>query len=714
MSCRVFGQVRESESRSGIPNLIVQALDADFFIDEVLGEVTTDQEGTFSLEYSQKVAGFIADKPDIYLVVKSESGKVLRTTQENVQFDVDRDIELNIDISHSALVEAGLAAQAPADWMKELEPEYLAKFTSWTLLPGAEKDDLFQQIQGELSEKSSILELMKSYLDSLKGNLDNNAPPFIKLAKLFDYGITPDKLDGHYYGLPVAIRTGDQSGFLANFGNILGFLWGTTLADYSPWAGKSFSLMDHTDVKTITGKKFKKKEPVSLGINNFNKINFHPLNVASIQVLNWWMGLEDTSHSEKAIYGHEKTGGNFICSKAPSVYHMTKREVLKLDYRWKKLNNPPPFRWLIDEVVQIADGLYLGQLLYATRRLMQDYDPERPPSDYKYQHFGYFLLFDQSWNPEARRLLPHLEIPVIAPGLRKKKIAASYHMPKYCTFTFEAPAPANCSDTILDQINDDLKNMPTIMHLMKMYSDKLQGSFDNKSPYFLRLQELFNRGIGIKELRGFYRGVLVSWHAEGLWKFYDVNTINVAWMKLGRFFSPWTGKSFEDINKERLKELTDGFEKGNLPTFWGTNTQALRTPKEKFVGKMIDLAGIWTAEVPGDEAREFGYDIKNFFFIARQDKSVNENHKGKTIFQFNYRWPKLKTIPPDCYCIDELVQIAEGLYLGQLMYATELLKPYDPLADPKDYKYGMFGYFLLMDESWHQIRLNIGFDLDNT
>jgi hypothetical protein len=69
---------------------------------------------------------------------------------------------------------------------------------------------------------------------------------------------------------------------------------------------------------------------------------------------------------------------------------------------------------------------------------------------------------------------------------------------------------------------------------------------------------------------------------------------------------------------------------------------------------------------------------------------------------------------PDRYCIDELVQIAEGLYLGQLMYATELLRPYEPTVPAQEYRYEMFGYFLLMTEDWHQIRLRIGFDLDNT
>ena len=194
----------------------------------------------------------------------------------------------------------------------------------------------------------------------------------------------------------------------------------------------------------------------------------------------------------------------------------------------------------------------------------------------------------------------------------------------------------------------------------------------------------------------------------------NLNAINLAHTKIGRYFSPWTGKSFEDISPARLRKITDGHEKGKIPTFWGANTQAFRTPKEKFTGKLMKLANVWIEDVPADEAREFGYDIKCFFFIGRQAKSVNNEHnKGKTVFQFNYRWPKLKTSPPDCYCIDELVQIADGLYLGQLMYATELLKPYDPLTHPSEYKYRLFGYFLLMDESWHQVRLDIGFDLEN-
>jgi hypothetical protein len=88
-------------------------------------------------------------------------------------------------------------------------------------------------------------------------------------------------------------------------------------------------------------------------------------------------------------------------------------------------------------------------------------------------------------------------------------------------------------------------------------------------------------------------------------------------------------------------------------------------------------------------------------------------NNGKKIFQFNYRWKALRTPPPDNFCIDEIVQIADGLYLGMLNYAANLAKPWAPDADPSEYRYGLFGYFLLMDEEWHVRRLRVGLDLDN-
>ena len=72
-------------------------------------------------------------------------------------------------------------------------------------------------------------------------------------------------------------------------------------------------------------------------------------------------------------------------------------------------------------------------------------------------------------------------------------------------------------------------------------------------------------------------------------KFMSFNSINMAWMQMGRYFSPWTGKTFEDMRVAKLKEITDGYERGDVPTLWGANTQTLRTPNEKFVGKLMKL-----------------------------------------------------------------------------------------------------------------------------
>jgi hypothetical protein len=276
----------------------------------------------------------------------------------------------------------------------------------------------------------------------------------------------------------------------------------------------------------------------------------------------------------------------------------------------------------------------------------------------------------------------------------------------------ETPAPAICDDRVFAEVTTDLVRHESVLHLLKAYSDELQSKQDNDSPLLRRLQELFNRGAPVRQLEGFHRGALVSWHSDGLLKLLGTNVLDKAWGYAARW-STWTGKRFDPISPEQLADITDGFEKGTLPTAWGSNTQALRTLREKQLGKAMELSGIWGEAASQDEAVKHGYDLKNFFFIAHEAQSLNPNNRGKRIYQFNYRWPKLRTIVPDRYCIDEVVEIAEGLYLGQLMYATDWLTPYDPKQPPETYKYGQFGYFLLMNEAWHQLRLRIGFDLEN-
>ncbi len=129
----------------------------------------------------------------------------------------------------------------------------------------------------------------------------------------------------------------------------------------------------------------------------------------------------------------------------------------------------------------------------------------------------------------------------------------------------------------------------------------------------------------------------------------------------------------------------------------------------------MKLAGVSMTDADPQQHQKYGYDAHTFFFIGRPNKpSMLSENRGKKIFQFNYRWKPLRNIPPDCFCIDEISQIAEGLYLGLLIYATDWLKPWDPKTPTGEYKYQLFGYFLLMDEEWHDRRQRIGFDLQNT
>lgn len=90
----------------------------------------------------------------------------------------------------------------------------------------------------------------------------------------------------------------------------------------------------------------------------------------------------------------------------------------------------------------------------------------------------------------------------------------------------------------------------------------------------------------------------------------------------------------------------------------------------------------------------------------------NSDEKKKRVFQFHYRYPMIGGPAPIGACLDELVEIAEGLFLGQLIYSTVLLEPFHTSVDPAKYKYQLFGYFLLLDNIWEQHRQAIGFDIN--
>jgi len=51
-------------------------------------------------------------------------------------------------------------------------------------------------------------------------------------------------------------------------------------------------------------------------------------------------------------------------------------------------------------------------------------------------------------------------------------------------------------------------------------------------------------------------------------------------------------------------------------------------------------------------------------------------------------------------CLDKLAEIAEGHYLGQLIYSIKFFTPFHCPVDPEDCKYQIFGYFLMLDNDW--------------
>lgn len=708
MILHISGKVHELETGRPVKGLTVEAYDADAFSDDLLGSTQTDDEGRYDVSTPSR-RGLFRERPDAYILLKDPKGRTLKSTRSAHLRDINEDVVIDVPISCYKLVEAGVLSeeQLPPDLAKGKNPELLR----WTFKPDR-SDPVVADIEADLQDKASLLELFAHYMRSLRTSPDNQAPAFGKMAKLFSLGATPSELNGHYYGVALGLRLSADKRALSHLDNVIGLLWGATLEEESPWVGKSFERLTATRLKGLTGMELDSARPAFLGINHFNRLDWHPANQVTYHALSYWLNLHDAPEGERSSYAYDRNGGNFIAMQGPSVWAETPREVFSLNYRWPSMHNRPPLSWLVDELVQVSDGLYLGQLLFGTKKLLSGYDPGRPSADYGYNHMGYFMLWDRRWNAEARRLFSFLEIPVTAPGLVEDATPVMAVGGMLTQLKCEAPTPAVCNDAVFAEVQSELRKQQTVMHLLKRYSDELQDKQDNNSPCFLHMQELFNRGAPVRELKGFYRGALVSWRGSGLFDLFKTNALDKVWSLLSRY-STWTGKRFDPVTREQLAGMTDGFETGQVPTAWGSNTQALRTMREKVLGKSMDLANIWGEPASKEEAVTFGYDLKNFFFIAHEATSLNPNNRGKRIYQFNYRWPKLRTIVPDCYCIDEVVEIADGLYLGQLMYATDWLKPYDPKLPPSEYKYGQFGYFLLMTEAWHQIRLRIGFDLEN-
>jgi hypothetical protein len=711
MNYEVFGTVVEPSSGRGVPGVVIAAFDRDPLVDDLLGEVMSTPTGGFRLAYDERKFKSVLDRrPDLYVVVKTLDGRELLTTKPATRRNASDKEEFRLELAADVLDRANLTTSDE----RALAPVSRETLTTLTCLAGVADDDLVMQIRNDMTGAASVLEVFHGYMAELAGSVDNNALAFRKMARLFELGATPDRMPGHHYGIAPGLRTGDLTGAAADYGNFMGFVWRSVIGDATPWVGKTMTAMTAEDRAAVIGGGLPGDVPVFRGINHFRVTEHAPLNVALGGVLQFLWHLTEATEAERLRYGYDRNGGHFAGHRAPSVYAGTPREVFRLNYRIPALGNHWPLMYLVDELVEIASGLFLGQVLFATDHLAEPFDPAAPAERYHYQHFGYFLLVREWWHPEAQRLFPHLNIPDADITTRTVgDVPRARPRPKFTTLTLAPPGDGNVDVAVLAEVKDDLVRAGTVIDLIKSYSTTLQQQLDTRSPVFGKLAALFNAGIGPARMDGFFRGALVSWQLDGLLAAARLNAFDVAW-HAARSFSPWTGKLFGPIDRPRLAAMTDGWETAEVDTFHCANTVVFRTAKERFTRAVAKAIGVPLEDATPQERRQYGFDAKTFFFIGKQAPSIHPSNAAKRVFQFNYRWPALHNPIPDRFCIDELVQIAEGLYLGQVFYAMDWLEPWNPRTEIAKYKYGLFEYFVIMDEEWHARRLTIGYDLDNT
>jgi hypothetical protein len=255
-----------------------------------------------------------------------------------------------------------------------------------------------------------------------------------------------------------------------------------------------------------------------------------------------------------------------------------------------------------------------------------------------------------------------------------------------------------------------------VLHYLQKLSEGVKEGKESEERYFKALHNLFMCGQRPDDIEGFFHGGVVAFKSSGFLKKLGENVLNDLWPAV-RPFSPWTGKTFTHTTARGIKKYigtdADNY-KDAEPIILGTNTYkkelGITLPATALIER-VDLVGM-VVEYPDEREMDEDIYVKSFFFIASNGKSVNPENKGKVALQFNYRWPEFHTISPDNLCLDELVRIADGLYLGQLLYSTEPGIPYDPERNPADYKYENFGYFMLMDNDWHAIKEFITFDTE--
>lgn len=163
----------------------------------------------------------------------------------------------------------------------------------------------------------------------------------------------------------------------------------------------------------------------------------------------------------------------------------------------------------------------------------------------------------------------------LAPGLvficacampAQKKAKEGQPLPdKFSQFKLEA----ECKDEpLISEIKRDIEGKTSILHLMKFYLKELEKNASSTSPYLKKLEKLFACGQTKEQVEGHFCGITLVLkkreHPYG-------GFLNQLWSVTLADVSPWDGKIFNPLELKELNFYTEGFEKGDVPTFLGIN-----------------------------------------------------------------------------------------------------------------------------------------------
>lgn len=409
--------------------------------------------------------------------------------------------------------------------------------------------------------------LLSSWQQTLADNSQRLQWPAIhdKLRTLFMCG-SAVPLDGPMVGIPVSIRDSDFFRRIAEpFGqersliagiDVLATAWNATFADTGLWMGKTFEpvsrdvvskkcrdnpkvMADYDEKITRIGRNFFREPPdhnliQPLGLPTLNAAWHLKDRPASTDATGFDGALLPANLEKEKAIPYSKTGGIFIADMEKSVVpEMRGKQVYSLNYRWPDLQPAYPMTCLIDEIVQIDDGIYLGQLVFATRHfeigavdlpfipiaLGEPYAPDTDGPDYGYQNNGFFLMMDPAYAARIYAAFPQLrprpgEIGYKEPGYAQPAATVasdnanrwqddSALLKKFTTLTTTSSPKHDDGD-----VHELRHENESVLQMLKRISLDIseQTNPDDRLARFEPLHRLFRAGIAPTVRNGLFQG----------------------------------------------------------------------------------------------------------------------------------------------------------------------------------------------------------------